>query len=195
MTEEVTTDKTETVTPGASEPAPDETNPVEALAQKLGWNPGFKGDGAVDAETFILRSRDINSSLGKTVNSLKKELTAVKEGMEVVQWNAERSYKGEISRLKSEISALKSDRRKAIEEGNVTAVEHYDTQIKDLEEAANTAPPEKKKADAGPVPEYVEWVKDNDWYEKDEEMRVYANVLRDTPEYKALDKASFKWLL
>jgi len=195
MTEEVTTDTTETVTPGASDPAPEETNPVEDLAQKLGWKPNFKGEGAVDAETFILRSRDINSSLGKTVNSLKKELSAVREGMETVQWNAERSYKGEISRLKTEIAALKSDRRKAIEEGNVSAVEQYDTRIKDLEKATEETPPKKEKKEAGPVPEYITWVKDNPWYEEDEEMRVFANVLRETPEYKAVEAASFSRML
>ena len=190
MTEEVETEK---ATPGASESTPD-VNPVETLAQKLGWKADFDGDSAVDAETFILRSRDINSSLGKTVKSLRNELTAVKEGMEVVQWNAERSYKGEMTRLKSEIAALKIDRKKAIEDGNVSAVEQFDDQLKDLDEATKDVPREKKKAD-GPVPEYVEWVEDNPWYETDLEMQRYANALRDTPDYKAVEKASFSRML
>ena len=180
---------------GAEEPEV-EASPIDELAQQMGWNPDFKGDGAVDAKTFILRSRDIQSSLGKTVNNLRRELDAVKEGVDVVRFTAEQSSKREISRLKGEIAQLKSKRREAIRDGDADAVERYDSEIDVLKDATKEpAASEKAPTKKGPPPEYHDWVEDNPWYIEDKEMQAYADALLVLPEYAAIGKVSYPRLL
>lgn len=192
-TEEKVPTPAEKETPAPEKPA--EPNPVEALAQKLGWKPDFEGEAAVDAETFILRSRDINSNLSKTVHSLRRELSAVKEGVEVVKWTADQASKREIGRLKSEIRNLKEQRREAITTGNADAVDQYDGQIRDLEAATKEVAPPKTEVTPPPPQEFVEWEADNGWYNTDTEMNRYANALLELPEYIAVGKASYPRLL
>ena len=52
---------------------------IEDLATQLGWNPNFQGEGAIDASTYILRSKDIQESMKNHNKDLKKAgLTAAK---------------------------------------------------------------------------------------------------------------------
>ena len=174
------------------EEQPKELTPIEELAKEIGWNPDFAGDNAVDAKTYILRGRDIQDSLNKRVSNLSKELTAVKEGVEVVRWSAEQSRKQEVDRLKAEIKDLKARRREAIQDGDADAVEAFDGKIKAHENAVKGVPAPKPN---GSPPEFDEWVKDNKWYLENNEMQRYANALHKTPEYQALLQASYPRML
>lgn len=171
------------------------TDPIEAVAMKLGWKPNFQGDGAVDAETFILRSRDINSSLNKTVHNLRKDLDAMREGVEVVKWTTEQAHKREIARLNGEISDLKAQRKQAIEAGNVAAVEQYDQQIAARETAAKEEKKPEPKPSNEPHPEFQAWVDANEWYRTDREMNAYAEGLAEHPEVKAAARVSYKRMM
>jgi polyhydroxyalkanoate synthesis regulator phasin len=173
--------------------APKAPDPVEELAKEIGWNPDFDGENAVDAKTYILRSRDIQSSLNKKVTNLSRELSAVKEGVEVVKWSAEQSRQKEIDRLKAEVSDLKARRREAIKDGDADTVEAIDGKIKVSEKAMQSEPAPKPAT--GPPPEYFDWLEKNQWYSKDPEMTRYADELLKLPEYKAVGAASYPRLL
>jgi hypothetical protein len=170
----------------AGEPAQAaEPDAVSQLAMELGWNPEFAGPEAVDARTFILRSREINDRLSKRVRGMSKELSALREGVDTIRWSVEQQSKQEISKLKAEISSLKTRRDQALTAGEADQVRQYDAQIEALQAA--TVPPERPPVPttAG-SPVFDTWVEHNTWYETDTQLQQYADNLSRQPEYQAM---------
>lgn len=163
----------------------DTPDPVEVLAQRLGWNPEFQGEGAVDAETFILRSRNISNDLSKQVRTLRKQLSAMSEGVEAIKLSAEQAQAQKINELKTQITELKAQRKQAIKDGDLDAVDVFDSRIEVLQDASK-APPKKAPPVAAPPPEYDEFVERNPWYLTDSEMHQYADTIVNLPENKGL---------
>lgn len=147
---------------------------VKDLAKELGWNENRDDnpDKYVDAKTFILRSRDINSSLRRQV----KEITNV---VSELKTHNERVYQAEVKRLTAEMNELKAQRREAIEEGDVAKVEKIENQIDEIKE--KTIPPQQPVVSNAT---FDEWLEDNQWYRNDEDMRAFAD--KQGLEYKGL---------
>ncbi|MDA3806491.1 MAG: hypothetical protein PF440_01145, partial [Thiomicrorhabdus sp.] len=61
--------------PVADPDVPSPAADVEALASQLGWNKDHKGAEAVDAATYILRSKDIQKTMKDHNKDLKNQLT------------------------------------------------------------------------------------------------------------------------
>ena len=161
-----------------------QSDPVELLAMKLGWNPDHPGPDALDAETYILRSREITDNLSKQVRNQRKELSALREGIDAIRWNAEQTRKQEVGQLKTQIQELKKHRAQAIKDGDVDGVEGFDDQIQTLQESIKEPP--KPAAANQPPPEYFDFIEVNPWYLTDMEMRQYADALSKLPEVSAL---------
>jgi hypothetical protein len=157
-------------------------NEVEQEAYKEGWRPKdeFEGDPNrwIPADEFMrraplfekieeLKSRDYHNR--KEIQEVKQTLKALSEHHKTVRQQA----------YKDALRELQSQRKEAMEERD------HDTVIR-LEEEIDTLKDERREFEqqvkqetaqqvAKPSPEFVDWVKDNEWYNTDFEMRSAAD--------------------
>jgi len=158
---------------------------IEALAREMGWTPkeDFKGDDAdfVDAETYIRRGRDIQESMRKSLKEQKQQLAAMSNSLAELKSHNEKVYKAEIARLKKELTSLKTQKKEAIEEGDVDRVNDIDEQIDVIKESISSEKEEPATTNQPPEnPEFNEWLKNNQWYLEDDEMARYADSIAAT---------------
>jgi hypothetical protein len=149
---------------------------VEELAAQLGWRADHVGEDAVDAATYILRSKDIQKSMSKHNKDLKETLSTVQASVNALKEHNERVYQADVKRLSAEIAALKKERRSAIELADVEKVESLDAQIEEKQKDIDVPKISKSTtSETAANPVYDEWVKDNQWYLEDDDMAVYAD--------------------
>ena len=153
-----------------------ESDDVKALAAQLGWREDHTGDDAVDAKTYILKSKDIQKSMGQHNKDLKDQLQALGGSVSALKKHNENVFHAEVKKLTGEVEALKKERRAAIELADVAKVDELDKQIDDIQKDIDTPKlvnsPEERVAEN---PVYDEWVKDNDWYLEDDAMANFAD--------------------
>ena len=149
---------------------------VEELASQLGWRADHVGEDAVDAVTYILRSKDIQKAMSKHNKDLKENLSTVQSSINALKEHNERVYQADVKRLTAEIDALKKERKSAIELADVDKVEELDAQIEEKKKDI-AAPKINDTSKSGTVenPVYDEWIQDNQWYLEDNEMAQFAD--------------------
>lgn len=154
------------------------TPSVEELAAQLGWRSDHVGEDAVDAVTYILRSKDIQKSMSKHNKDLKENLSTVQASINALKEHNERVYQADVKRLQGEIAALKKERKSAIELADVDKVEELDAQIEERQKdiAAPKMDTGSKSAEAA-NPVFDEWITDNQWYLEDQEMAQFADTV------------------
>lgn len=150
---------------------------VEALAEKLGWNPDHEGPDKVDAATYILRSREIQDTMRDYNKDLKSQVSSLQESIKALQEHNESVYKVEVKKLQADIDRLKEEKREAIELADVDKVTALDEQIDSLQKDLNKPEKTGKGSADTTNPVYDVWVKDNQWYENDDEMANYADAV------------------
>lgn len=159
----------------------DKSDPVETsqavkdIATQLGWREEFIGADAVDAATYILRSKDIQKSMSQHNKDLKGQLNALDGSVDALKKHNETVYKAEVKRLNGEINSLKAERRAAIELADVGKVEEIDSQIDDIQKDIDDSKPEITQKTDNPV--YDEWLEENEWYTDDDEMAKFADTV------------------
>ena len=149
---------------------------VEELAAQLGWRADHVGEDAVDAVTYILRSKDIQKAMSKHNKDLKENLSAVQASVNALKEHNEKVYQTEVKKLTAEIESLKKERKSAIELADVDKVEELDAQI-EAKKNDLAAPKINDSSKSGAVenPVYDEWIQDNQWYLEDNEMAQFAD--------------------
>jgi len=149
---------------------------VEELASQLGWRADHVGEDAVDAVTYILRSKDIQKAMSKHNKDLKENLSAVQASVNALKEHNEKVYQTEVKKLTAEIETLKKERKSAIELADVDKVEELDAQI-EAKKNDLAAPKINDSSKSGAVenPVYDEWIQDNQWYLEDNEMAQFAD--------------------
>jgi len=149
---------------------------VKELAAQLGWREDHQGEDAVDAVTYILRSKDIQKSMSQHNKDLKEQLQTLNGSVEALKKHNETVYKAEVKKLEAEVAVLKKERKSAIELADVDKVEELDKQIDELQkDIAAPKVEEKKTSSTNDNPAYDVWIKDNQWYLKDDEMAKFAD--------------------
>lgn len=150
---------------------------IEELATQLGWRADHVGEDAVDAKTYILRSKDIQQSMSQHNKDLKNQLSTLNSSVEALKVHNERVYQAEVKKLQGEIAVLKKERRSAIELADVDKVEELDQQIDEKQKDLNA--PKKVDVTTGATdnPVYDEWIKDNSWYLENDEMAQFADAV------------------
>jgi len=143
------------------------TPDYEADARKAGWAPkeDFTGDPEkwTDAKTWIERVpvykeirklRSQTKTLENTVNDLKQHYTKVEE-----------------TAYQRALQSLKQEKLDALESGDHKRVVEVDEEI----DRIKNRKPEvtANKTDPG----FEQWVDENPWYEKDSDMREYADFI------------------
>jgi len=158
------------------EAAGNELPGVKELAAQLGWREDHQGEDAVDAVTYILRSKDIQKSMSQHNKDLKDQLQTLNSSVEALKKHNETVYKAEVKKLEAEVAVLKKERKSAIELADVDKVEELDKQIDELQKDIAAPKVEAKKTSAAnDNPAYDVWIKDNQWYLKDDEMATFAD--------------------
>lgn len=143
-----------------------ETRSFEDIAKEKGWKPkeDYSGepDAWVGAEEFIKRQPLFDKI--KTQNKRLKELEKTVEALG-------KHYQTNIQQAKEKaIADLKSERREAIELGEVDRVEQIDKRIEDVHKIPDpVAPPPVL---ASEIEQFVE--EQRDWFNKDQEMTQFA---------------------
>ena len=142
-----------------------EPSQAEIEARKLGWKPENEYEGEegkwIGAEEFISRAPlyEKNRKLSKKLKELESTVNLL----------SEHNKKVEESAYKRALETLKSEKVKALDEGDHKAVAEIDDQI--LELKTDKKPEQEKPRNE----EFNEWVSKNQWYEKDDEMRDFAD--------------------
>lgn len=155
-----------------------ETDAIKELAAQLGWREDHTGDDAVDAKTYILRSKDIQKSMSQHNKDLKDQLAALDGSVSALKKHNESVYQAEVKRLTSEVAALKKERRAAVELADVEKVEELDGQIEQRQKDLDAPKPvDKQEQQATDNPDYDEWIKDNGWYLTDDAMAKFADTV------------------
>jgi len=152
------------------------SNSIEEIAAQLGWRADHTGEDAVDAATYILRSKDIQKSMSKHNKDLKDQLSVLNGSVEALKIHNEKVYQAEVKKLQAEITDLKKERKAAIELADVDKVEELDNQIADIQKDLDK-PKEDKPVGNVRNDVYEIWVKDNDWYLNDPEMATFADTV------------------
>ena len=169
----------EEVTPKKEEPAKPAETPasevtIEDLATQIGWNPNYKGPDAIDAATYILKSREIQDTMKDHNVDLKNQLHNLQGSVDALKEHNERVYRADVKRMQAEIETLKAQKLKAVELADVDQVNKIDQKIDAIKEDLTTPVP-KPKETSNPI--YDAWVKDNQWYLTDPEMANYAETV------------------
>lgn len=150
-----------------------EFSPIESLATKLGWKPDHTGDSFVDAETYILRSREIQDSMKTHNRDLKGQLNNLQSSVEALKVHNERVYKAEVAKLQSQLNKLQAEKDTAIDMADKDKVKQIDGEIDLIKK--NLSEPEPKVSSQPSNPVYDDWIKDNQWYLTDKDMAVFAD--------------------
>lgn len=153
---------------GNGEVAPD---PAEAAARAQGWKPKdeFTGDPGlwVDAKEFVGRA-----PLFEKIKGQSKELKEIKRTVDAMAKHFTANVNHAVN---AKIAELKSQRREAIEGGDVEKVEKLDKAIEDQKTVRADIPTAPEVA-----PAVTDWVKENPWYTKDQELHDFALAFNDT---------------
>ena len=156
-----------------------ESPSFETVAKEKGWRPKEEYEGEVDnwigAEEFIKRQPLFDKI--KIQNKKLKELEKTVDALA-------KHYQTNIQQAKERaILDLKSERREAIELGEVDKVEEIDQKMMHVHQMVEPVVPTK-----GIAPEIEQFVDDNrDWFNKDEEMTSFAVAYNETALKKGLD--------
>ncbi|MCP4569112.1 MAG: hypothetical protein GY841_16175 [FCB group bacterium] len=188
--------------PDLSSPPEDKPGEVEEIAQAMGWNPGFKGEGAKTAREFILHGQDML----KTSSKHSKALTRKIERMEVKQTEIGETIEKHFRNLRDadkakfdkKIADLEAKMEEAVEDGDTQEYRKTRTELKKVEEQARkTAEPEEAKPTADPAWDEAraDWLESNSWFGVDKEMSNTAEIVYSENKNKGLPpKRFFKFL-
>lgn len=155
-------------------------DPVAEQATAQGWVPkedwvaaGKSPEDWRPAKEFVERGE-----LYKSIHSTKRELKQTQAALNALQKHHQ--YVFEKARLQA-IDELKKERRLALREGDLEAVEVLDDRIEDtrqqFEEERAALHQAQAAVQVGPPPEFEAWKSQNTWYETDNEMKEYADAI------------------
>jgi len=149
----------------------EEINPTEQSAREMGWKPKeeYTGDPGkwVSAEVYVARA--------PLFDEIERRTKKLKELENVVNNLVQHNTKIEKAAYENAIKTLKANRAAALKEGEFEIAEELDSRIDQIKEEQKTnsfqAPP------SGPPSELLEWQAKNDWYNKDPELKEYADFV------------------
>lgn len=183
--EEVVEEKPEEK-PEETEEKPKELTDVEKIATKLGWNPEHEGERDFKtAEEFILAGKEIRNTANKKLRKQDRDIEQLKNGFDSFKEHTKAVYQAQLTALQNEVSQLKKERRDAVEDGDDNTVRDIDNRLRAIDNLPKQLPDTPTNYD----PAFIDWLDNNEWYETDQDLRVYADALGDQPEYKALFKS------
>jgi len=158
---------------------------LEARARRMGWVPKEEYRGPEDnwrsAEEFIEVGENelpvLKERLRKSDSQVVDLTRKIGDLEATMKEFAEHHSKVEQRAQARAVKELKAEQRKAVEEGDTATFDKIDREIDDLSKEISGGPQGKtKKKDPSPDddPAYQAWIRDNDWYNDDIDLTVYA---------------------
>lgn len=176
MTEEVIVADSNVETPVVQATEQTQTTQVdsyESQAREQGWKPKEEYDGDPEkwkpAKEFVERGE----LFGK-IDTLGKDLKETRKALKMLQ---EHHAKVKETEYKRAVDELKTLQKKHLEEGNSDGYLEATELLTDLKAEQKARSVVAESQPQGPDPRFVNWVSANKWYEKDAEMRKYADVV------------------
>jgi len=176
MSEELQAVQTEVVpdTPVVETPeSTPQVDPIEAEAREQGWKPKeeYEGDPTKwrPAKEFVERGE----LFGK-IDHMGKELKETRKALKMLQDHHTKVRETEYNRALTELKALQ---KKHLEEGNSDGYLETTELLTDLKAEQKAREVVQQNVPNQPDPRFINWVSANKWYEKDAEMRKYADTL------------------
>jgi hypothetical protein len=161
---------------------------IESIAESMGWNPDFEGaEGKekLSAADYIRKGKDIQKDMRNSLKNQKRTMEEMKTAITNIQSHNEKVNKAEINKLRAQ---LKEQKKEAIIDGDVEAVEKIDSEMKDLKEQEKENKAEAKDANKA----FKAWNKKNEWYGSDEDMTDAVDIkvkrwMRRNPDHEESD--------
>lgn len=157
-----------------AQPAPEvQADPYEAEARAQGWKPLEEYDGDKtkwrSSKEFVERGE----LFGK-IDSMGKELKETRKALKMLQ---EHHSKVKETEYNNALRELKSLQKKHLEDGNSDGYLETTELLTDLKAEQKAREVVSQAAPTQPDPRFVAWVNENSWYQKDAEMREYADTV------------------
>jgi hypothetical protein len=145
---------------------------MEKRALAMGWRPESEWQGNsedfIDAKEFVRRK-----PLFDKINSTTTRLKSVEEALNQLASHHQKVKETEYQRALKE---LRLEKRAALKEGDTVVALELEDKMDELTEQRQQEVKEVKENQVqGPTPEFLTWVKDNDWYLTDEDMHDFAD--------------------
>lgn len=160
-----------------------ELTEVEKTAYEEGWRPKeeFSGETErwVPAKEFMDRK-----PLFQKIDGLKSEAyqsrREIMELKKTLNTLVDHHKKVRQTEYQHALEDLKLQRRAAMEDQNLDAVDAIQDKMEELKQDKTTferqIAQENKQVTVSPTPEFVKWVGDNPWYHTDKEMHDFADA-------------------
>lgn len=147
-----------------------QTDPIADKAKAMGWVPKeeFRGDPTrwTDAQAFVERGENILPVLKERLDHVIKENKEIKEAQKEFLDYHKKTAKREYDRALQTVQQRKLD---AVQDADVDGYQKAEQEEREL---LKESPPVKQNE---PKPEFVDFLKNNDWYQSDPDMRAYAD--------------------
>lgn len=151
-------------------------DPYVEKAMEMGWRPKEEWDGPeedfIDAKEFVRRQ-----PLFEKIEHQHKAIKELQKAFDAFKIHHTRVKEAEYQRA---LKSLKEARKEALREGETERALAYEEKIEDIEQqkaefeqdASQVPTPQEPTAH----PEFVAWKTRNRWYERDEDMRDFADT-------------------
>ena len=152
-------------------------DPIEVEAMEQGWLPkdqwveaGKNPDEHRSAKEFKERGE-----LFKTIHQNKRELQKTQQALTALQRHHQFVFEKAHTQA---LADLKREKRQAMKDEDLSRVAELDDAIEERQEQFAQERKELVPAITQPQvpPEFAEWVGRNDWYEKDDDLREFADA-------------------
>ncbi len=161
------------VAPAEQQQQAPQTDSYESQAREQGWLPKEEYQGDPDkwkpAKEFVERGE----LFGK-IDSLGRELKETKKALKLLQEHHTKVKETEYKRAVDELKALQ---KKHLEEGNSDGYLETTELLTDLKAEQKAREAVAESAQPQVDPRFIAWVDKNKWYQKDGDMRKFADVV------------------
>lgn len=158
-----------------------ELTAVEQRAVGMGWKKDWDGneEDFIDAKEFV-RRQPLFDKIAENKKQNERALSELKEVKDSLNQLASHHQKVKEVEYQRALKTIREDKRSALKEGDAVRALELDDQIDNLteqhkEEVVELKQQNTQQQQQGVSPQFLSWVKDNDWYLKEDEMHDFAD--------------------
>lgn len=172
MTEQLVPEGTE----APEQKAPEQKDPFETRATEMGWRPKEEWDGPeedfIDAKEFVRRQ-----PLFEKIEHQSKAIKQLSQAFDALKTHHTKVKETEYQRA---LISLKQAKKDALRDGETDRALAYEEKIEEVEQqkaefdadAAQVQVPQEPTVH----PDFIAWKQKNAWYNKDQELREFADT-------------------
>ena len=147
----------------------------EAEAVEQGWNPDFDGPNKVDAKTFVEKGEKIAGMATARAKKLESRIEHLEDANRQFGEYHKQTLEQQKQKTAERIADLEAKVAQAITDGDG---QEYTRASREIESLKNDTPAPTDDAQAW-AKMTQSWMSDNDWYNKNRKLRIYADGVSD----------------